>query len=271
MPKIKKQEKKIAWVVSSLVGVAVLVTAYITLWNTPLFDEYLLLAILIIVFPAAVLDYIDYRWKKSVDKHLPDLFRSIIQARQAGMPLPQALEEASKRRYGPLTGELKKMVIQMSWGLSFEKALQFLGEHVGTALMRRVVPLVIEASRSGGRVEKVFAPTGKFIQTTLTMEKERQTQTRPYIAIVYVAFFVFLFTVIMLFKTLFVEVVDLPLLGSVVLTPEEARRLFFHMSIIQAFLGGLVAGKMGEGTVSAGLKHSVILLASGYLALKFLI
>jgi len=270
MPKIKKQEKKIAWIVSSLVGVAVLVTAYIMLWNTPLFDEYLLLAVLIMIFPAAVLDYIDHSWKKSVDKHLPDLFLSIIQARKAGMSLPRALEETSKRRYGPLTVELKKMVIQMSWGVSFERAFKFLGERVGTALMKRVVPLVIEASRSGGRVEKVFAPTGRFIQTTLTMEKERQTQTRPYIAIVYVAFFVFLFTVIMLFKTLFIEAVDVPLLGSVVLTSEEARRLFFHMSAIQAFFGGLVAGKMGSGTVSAGLKHSVILLASGYLALKFL-
>ncbi len=270
MPKIKKKEKKIAWIVSSLVGVAVLVTAYTTLWNTPLFDEYLLLAILIIIFPAAVLDYIDNRWKKSVDKHLPDLFRSIIQARKAGMPLPQALEETSKRHYGPLTEELKKMVIQMSWGVPFERAFQFLGERVGTPLMRWVVPLVIEASRSGGRVEKVFAPTGKFIQTTLTMEKERHTQTRPYVAIVYVAFFVFLFTVIMLFKSLFVEVGDFPLLGSVVLTSGEARRLFFHMSVIQALFGGLVAGKMGAGTVSAGLKHSVVLLASGYLFLKFL-
>jgi len=42
------------------------------------------------------------------------------------------------------------------------------------------------------------------------------------------------------------------------------------MSTIQAFFGGLVAGKMGEGTVSAGLKHSVILLTSGYLAFKFI-
>ncbi len=159
----------------------------------------------------------------------------------------------------------------MSWGMSFEKALQSFGERVGTALVGRAVPLVIEASRSGGRVEKVFAPTGKFIQSTLTMEKERRTQTRPYVAIVYVAFFVFLFTIIMLFKTLFVQATELPTLGSAVLTPEEARRLFFHMSVIQAFFGGLVAGKMGEGTVSAGLKHSVILLASGYLALKFLI
>lgn len=163
------------------------------------------------------------------------------------------------------------MVTQMSWGMSFEKALQSFGERVGTALVGNAVPLVIEASRSGGRVEKVFAPTGKFIQSTLTMEKERRTQTRPYVAIVYVAFFVFLFTIIMLFKTLFVQATEIPTLGSSILTPQEARRFFFHISVIQALFGGLVAGKMGEGTVSAGLKHSVILLASGYLALKFLI
>jgi flagellar protein FlaJ len=40
------------------------------------------------------------------------------------------------------------------------------------------------------------------------------------------------------------------------------------MAVIQAFFGGLVAGKMGEGTVSAGLKHSLMLMVCGYLALK---
>ncbi|NIR86793.1 type II secretion system F family protein [Candidatus Bathyarchaeota archaeon] len=271
MPRIGKWERKAAWIVSSIIGAAILITACVTLQNTPLFDEYVLLAALITIFPSAVLDYVDYRWKRSADEHLPDFFRSLVQAQQTGVPLPQAVEETSKRSYGPLTVELKKMVTQMSWGMSFERALQHFGERVGTTLVGRAIPLVIEASRSGGRVEKVFAPTGKFIQSTLTMDKKRRTRTRPYVAIVYVAFFVFLFTIIILFKALFVQSAELPTSGSAVLTPEEARRLFFHMSVIQAFFGGLVAGKMGDGTVGAGLKHSVILLASGYLALKFLI
>jgi flagellar protein FlaJ len=75
----------------------------------------------------------------------------------------------------------------------------------------------------------------------------------------------------MLFRTFFVQMAGLPALNSTLLSTVEARRLFSHMSIIQALFGGLVAGKMGEGTVSAGLKHSVILLAAGYIALKFLI
>jgi flagellar protein FlaJ len=42
------------------------------------------------------------------------------------------------------------------------------------------------------------------------------------------------------------------------------------MSVIQALFSGLVAGKMGEGTVSAGLKHSVVLLLVGFFVLRFL-
>jgi flagellar protein FlaJ len=56
--------------------------------------------------------------------------------------------------------------------------------------------------------------------------------------------------------------------GTAVMTPEAMQRIFFHMTAIQAFFGGLVAGKMGEGTISAGLKHSLILMLCGYVALK---
>jgi flagellar protein FlaJ len=63
---------------------------------------------------------------------------------------------------------------------------------------------------------------------------------------------------------------QLPMLQAALLSPQQARTLFFHMSVIQALFSGLVAGKMGEGTVSAGLKHSVVLLVAGYLALKFM-
>jgi flagellar protein FlaJ len=272
MPKVRKFEMKIAWVVSSVLGIIICATAILLLRDSTLFDEYFLLAVVITVFPPAVLDYVDYRWKRSIDKHLPDLFRSIVQAQKTGMTLPQALEEASKRNYGALTKELKRLVAQMSWGVPFDEALESMGKRVNTALVARTIPLILEAQRSGGDVEKVFDPLEKFVQTTLTFDAERKAQTRPYLAIVYVAFFVFLFTIIMLFKSFFVDITDFSTTTQFALMPpEEARKIFFHMSTIQAFFGGLVAGKMGEGTVGGGLKHSVILLVSGYLTFKFVV
>lgn len=268
MPKIEKRVKKIAWIVSVSLAIIIVIFAYFLLWGTTVFDEFVFFAVIIAVSPPAILSYIDHRWRKAVEEHLPDLFRSIVQAQETGMTLPQALEEAAKRDYGPLTAELKKMTAQISWGMNFEEALLALEKRVNTLLMQRTVPMIIEAGRSGGHVEKVFDPMGKFVQTTLLLEKERQTQTRPYIAIIYVAFFVFLFTVILLFKSFFVSVENLPMLGMAVMTPQEMQRMFFHMTAIQAFFGGLIAGKMGEGTINAGLKHSLIMMLCGYVALK---
>ena len=268
MPKIEKHMKKIAWIGSVSLAVAITLSGYFTFWGSPTFDEFFLFAVIVAIFHPTILNYVDYRWRKAVNEHLPDLFRSIVQAQETGMTLPKALEEASKRDYGPLTAELKKMTSQISWGMTFEEALLALERRVNTVLVQRTVPMIIEASHSGGYVERVFDPMGKFIQTTLLLDKERRNQTRPYLAIIYVAFFVFLFTIILLFKSFFASVEGLPILGSAVMAPEEMQRMFFHMTAIQAFFGGVVAGKMGEGTINAGLKHSLILMLCGYMALK---
>jgi flagellar protein FlaJ len=268
MPKIEERMKKIAWIVSAFLALAIVLLAYFMFLGGPMFDEFVFFAVIVGLFPPAILSYVDFKWRRAIDEHLPDLFRSIVQAQETGMTLPQALEEAAKRDYGPLTAELKRMTAQISWGMSFEDALLAMGRRVNTVLVQRTVPMIIEASHSGGHVEKVFDPMGKFIQTTLLLDKERRTQTRPYIAIIYVAFFVFLFTIMLLFKSFFVSIEGLPMLGSAVMSSFEMQRLFFHMTSIQAFFGGVVAGKMGDGTISAGLKHSLILMLCGYVALK---
>jgi flagellar protein FlaJ len=268
MPKIAKEMKRITWIVSGFLATTIIVMAYFLLWGTPTFDEFVFFALIVAVSPPAILNYLEYRWRKAIDERLPDLFRSIVQGQETGMTLPQALENAAKRNYGPLTVELRKMTAQISWGLPFEEALLAMGRRVNTILVQRTVPLIIEASRSGGYVEKVFDPMGKFIQSTLLLDKERKNQTRPYAAIIYVAFFVFLFTIILLFKSFFASIEGLPILGAATMSSMEMRRIFFHMTVIQAFFGGLVAGKTGEGTMNAGLKHCLIMMICGYLSLK---
>jgi len=269
MPKIENRTKKIAITVSVLIAIAIVLVGYFTVGVSAALDDFVFFSLLTIISPIALLNYVDYRWRKDVDEHLPDLFRSIVQAQEIGMTLPNALEEAAKRDYGPLTPELKKMTAQISWGSSFEEALLAFGRRVGTVLTQRTVPMIIEASRSGGRVEKVFDPMGKFIQTTILLEKERKTQTRPYIAIIYVALFVFLFTIVILFKTFFTEVGGMALFSMPTVSPMDLQRTFLHLTLVQGFFGGLVAGKMGEGSISAGLKHSLVMMLLGYLTLKF--
>jgi flagellar protein FlaJ len=271
MPKIESRTKKIVVVMSVLLATALVLLGYFTVGFSAALDDFVFFGLLAVISPIALLNYVDYRWRKAVDEHLPDLFRSIVQAQEIGMTLPKALEEAAERDYGPLTPELKKMTVQISWGASFEEALLAFGRRVGTVLTQRTVPMIIEASRSGGSVEKVFDPMGKFVQTTILLEKERKTQTRPYIAIIYVALFVFLFTIVILFKTFFTDVEGVALFSVPTSSPADLKRIFLHLTLVQGFFSGLVAGKMGEGSISAGLKHSLVMMLLGFVALKFFI
>jgi archaeal flagellar protein FlaJ len=268
MAKIEMKAKKIIAAASAIAAIAIIIFGLSNVGATAALDDYILFATVAVIAPLAVVDTLNYHWRRSIDHHLPELFRSIVQGQEVGMTLPQAVDEASKRDYGTLTAELKKMTIQMSWGFSFEEALMAFGNRIGTSLVRRILPLIIEASHSGGHAERVFEPLGKFIQTNNMMEKERRAQTRPYIVIIYVALFVFLFTIILLFNTFFATAQGVPLMSAPTTSPDDMKRIFLHMTLIQGFFGGLAAGKMGEGSIPAGLKHSLVMMLVGWTALR---
>jgi flagellar protein FlaJ len=49
------------------------------------------------------------------------------------------------------------------------------------------------------------------------------------------------------------------------ITPESFSKPFLLLLITQGFFAGLIIGKISEGTVKAGLKHSFILVAISWL------
>ena len=55
---------------------------------------------------------------------MPDFLRDLATSIRTGVPINSALEQASKRMYGPLTRELEVMIAHMSWGMNFEEALK---------------------------------------------------------------------------------------------------------------------------------------------------
>ena len=49
------------------------------------------------------------------------------------------------------------------------------------------------------------------------------------------------------------------------ISPQELAQPFLFLLIIQGFFAGLVIGKLSEGNVKAGLKHSFILMMLAWL------
>ncbi|UCH03168.1 MAG: type II secretion system F family protein [Candidatus Bathyarchaeota archaeon] len=233
------------------------------------FNEIVFLCVLIAITPSAILDYLNQRWIESIEDQMPLLVRGISESQETGINIIEALENVIENKLvrGPLAEEVQKVTVQMSWGLSFEEALRRFRNRIGSPIVNRFCALVLEASRSGGRIRKVFAATSGFMQEIREMDRETSSQMRPYIIIIYAAFFVFVFTSIILVTSFFQPLEGTPQMLSPVVLPSvgEYKDFFYRTMVISGLMGGLMAGKISGLRALGGLKHSISQLVIGYI------
>ena len=109
------------------------------------------------------------------------------------------------------------------------------------------------------------------------VERERASRIRPFIWISYLAFAIFVVVGVLIFKVFFANIVEVwaqtpaGFFASQPIDLNAVTRVFYHMANIEAFTGGLIAGKMGEASMGAGLKHSLILMIVAYFVFYFFV
>jgi flagellar protein FlaJ len=231
-------------------------------------NEVFLIAALVVLVPSAILDYENQRWLEAIENQLPLLVRGVAESQETGLTLVKAFEKVIENRMvpAPLADEVRKITVQMSWGTSFEDALTNFKNNINSPIVNRFCALVLEASRSGGTIKKVFTATSGFMEEMKEMDRETSQQMKPYIIIVYAAFMVFVVTAILLVQSFFSPMQGAAQIGSQVSIGSIAgfKDFFYQDMIISAITGGLMAGKLGERRVAGGLKHAIILAVVGY-------
>jgi len=264
----KRQTVLVSSVMAVLIGVLVLAvfkTNVLSVYE----NEVFLVAILVVIVPTAVLDFENQRWISAIEDQMPLLVRGVSESQETGLTLVKALEKVvdDKLIGNPLAGEIKKLSVQMSWGTSFENAISNFKERINSPIVNRFCALVLEASRSGGTIKKVFSATSGFMEEMKDIDKETSAQMKPYVIIIYAAFGVFMVTGILLVRSFLSPMQGAPqIMSSASLGSIGGMKDFFYKDmLVSAISGGLMAGKLGERRVAGGLKHAIILSVVGYL------
>ncbi|MEM2210997.1 MAG: type II secretion system F family protein [Nitrososphaerales archaeon] len=279
MPRVSKEMEKRILISSFATALSIFSIIIIPGIKLPLDRDLItIMAIGIALFPPGFTHLLNVIWRRGIDRNIPKMLRTIYESGRIGISIPQAIVKASEQNLGPLTKELRRMVTQMSWGLTIEDAIDDIIKKTDTPLSRRAFKLILTAYRTGGDIEEMMLALYKHLSEMQITFQERRALMRPYIGYVYIAFFTFLAIDTMLLKSFFAPMMTIQEaykeLGGLIqfgLDLPTTTRLFFHMSIIQALVSGLVAGKMGEGSMMAGLKHVVVLLVSCILIFYFFI
>jgi len=281
MARIEPKEKTIVGVASVAIGMtfflASIVGTFILRLPLPFtWDQLIVIGLMIALLAPAVVEYLDLRWQRGIDNNIPRLLREIAESGRTGLTLIRAIEVSADRDYGPLTPELKRLLAKISWGATLEEAMKSFAARTRTKLSQRVSTLIVEVSRSGGDTQEIMEQVNKHVNELQTIDKERYAQMRPYAAVVYIAFGVFLFADIMLIRTFFEPMAAIQkqasatgatgIFGGAGLNMAALNTTLFHATVIEGILGGLIAGKMSEAHLGAGLKHALLLLLITFLS-----
>ncbi len=219
--------------------------------------------IIVIIFPS-ILGYAKYRREAEIERRFPDFLRDVSENIRAGMTLPQAISSTKNTNYGALTPHVKKIAVQLDWGVTFDKIFEDFASK-STPVIKRTVATIIEVHRGGGNIADVFDVIGSSTVEINKIREERSSGIYSQMISGYMIFFVFLGILIALQTYLLPGLSSSTLQGP---APENLTglyaNLFKWLILIQGLFSGLVIGKMAEGNISAGLKHSLILMFIGY-------
>jgi flagellar protein FlaJ len=225
--------------------------------------------IVALVFPAVV-ETNNIRWLRQVDENTPRLLMDVTEAVRSGMPLIQALEEASTRDYGPISQPLSKAMVKFRMTSDLESALRGLGDSLIQPVVRQMSTILLEAYQTGGRVIDVLSTSVDLFSNLAEYREERVSQTRPYIFVVYLGTLIFLvisWVILAQFLgPLHAAATDPSLEQTGILRSlldiKYYKAILFWAAVMESVFGGLVAGKIGSGRISAGLLHTVMLLST---------
>jgi len=233
---------------------------------------------IIAILPTVMIQLNESKRRDNIDRNLPFFLLSIGGSVKAGMSLIRAIEETADRNMGSLTPELQNLRATISWGMPVDEAFDNFVERVDTRMARRVMVLLKLSMNIGGDVAGTIDVIQKHVTEMANVEKERKAALQPYIYTIYISFAVFLGITLILITQFFVEIENVQdalraaVEGTAIgtggvkgfdsilnISVPMLKKTVFHMTIVEAIFGGLAAGKIGESSIIAGVKHVVVM------------
>jgi flagellar protein FlaJ len=236
-------------------------------YNTKEFSFFLVVSLLIGAVPFLVAFIIERNLQKEYEARFLEFSRDLVENVKSGTPISKSILNLRTRNYGALSFYVQKLANQISIGIPLTGALNTFAKDTGSQTISRAVVLISEAERAGGQIETILESVSNSINQIEELKKQRKSAVYNLMVQGYIIFFIFILIMLILQYQI---VPRIPASGepigglSVQIKPLDAGSFatpLLILLIVQSVFSGLVIGKISEGSISDGIKHSFILLA----------
>jgi flagellar protein FlaJ len=246
-----------------------------------LYLDIIFLSIFLIVGPISILNYLQVKKKKEIQKRLPEFLTEIGDSLTTGMTIFEAIKAAEKGHHGELKPKIKKMKNQLSWNISVKEVFIDFASKMKSAIINRIVITINRGLMMGGSTPKVFKAAAKEVDQINQLEDQRKKNMSVYTIVIILCFFVFLAIILILDKTIlssFMEIQttnQLSQFGSAITSigrvdPLQLQYVLFSFVFVQSIGAGVLAGFMMDGKLSSGFRYSCVLGLSSFFIFKLL-
>lgn len=275
-------------VVFALLGVFTMIGGLQVLWLTG--PDWMIVGLMAFLGPVGIARTVEDKRIREIEERLPDFLRDVAEGGRFGMTLAKSIVAASKGRYGKLTPEIERMAFQIQWGVSATEALALFSERVQTPLVNRTSALIIKASTAGGNVADVLELVATDTKETHLMQRERRASMQAYTSVIYIAFGVFLVTVLILQATFLAEMAKTAASASALQQTSGGlpgggvqgatisadfipaiKEVYFYAAIVHAIGDGILAGVISTGKFSSGMIHAFAMTLGAFVMLRVLV
>lgn len=233
-----------------------------------------------VALPFIITFAMDNRQEQKQNEMFLEFTRDLAEAVSAGTPVSKGIINMKKKNFGIFNPHVQKLANQIEIGISVGSALRTFANDVDNEVVRRATNLINEAERSGGEIDYILESTAKSISEIEKLKKERKSTIYNLIVQGYIIFFIFIgIILVMEFKIipLTTEIGDFGSFGSGQIptnsadepsapsSPDDFTKPMMYLLITQGFFMGLVIGKLSEGSLKSGIKHSLILMTTAFL------
>lgn len=257
-------------------GGLIIIASIIWLIDNPLLPFTIGIGVLVGALPFVISAVSQSNKEREIDEMFLEFSRNLVESVSAGTPISNSIINLRGKDFGSLTQHVYKLGNQISIGIPLQKALQIFAYDTESKAIKRAVSQISEAERAGGDIGRILESVAESVAEVEKLKKEQKSAIYNLVVQGYIIFLVFIAIILVVqFKILpltssignYGLSTDISTFRNVGLSSEKFATPFLLLILTQGVFTGLVIGKISEGKIRNGIKHSFILTAVSFLIL----
>ncbi|MEM2009687.1 MAG: type II secretion system F family protein [Thermosphaera sp.] len=209
------------------------------------------MALILSLIPSMI--YAEYVAKEyTIINGITRFIRDLVEVRKTGLPPEKSIIELSSRDYGVFSKYLKKIALELMLGVPLRKIIDELFKKIKPWRAKVLLFILTDSIEVGGGTVDVLENLAWFAESIEAIEAEKKRSMRTLMIVPYLGAVLTAFTIVFMATYM----------GRIPLASGQFRAAastVLPSIVLNTYLMGLVAGKVGSGSVAAGFKHALIL------------